>query len=528
MRIRTIRLQNGYKRFHDLTINLGANPKKIIALVGPNGSGKSSVFDGMLFLKSAYRAIGSFNRRDNSFHSMNGAVIQPQDITIHFDTGEEFGQVNQRKNAAGNQNTIFNIRSSYRYNSTLNITQQQATPDIRENNYGASTSADLDDKMTMNYQRLVVYINNHRKTNDLTDRQAKEQVIGQLNTILSNCLNITIEDHGDILAGRGTLYFRKGDQPAEFSFNVLSAGEKEIVDILLDTFLKQQEYNETIYLIDEPELHLNTAIQGKVLVELSNLIPDTCQLWIATHSIGFLNALKNELNDQSDIIYMEGNLATEAVTITPMIKSRANWNKIFKTALEDMTGLLAPEIIIYCEGKVEPSASGGEQGTDAEIYNEIFNVTHPNALFVSSGGQTTPDKYAAVALKVLGKAFDGVQLLLLKDKDIMNGRPTTSQERQQFLNEASFHRMLIRKEIENYLFDFEIIHKAFPLVTEAQYQGVIPNILAEDVKEATGRLMELCQVNNIRGMNREAFKKSLAKQVTPDTVVYQELVSVVF
>ena len=40
----------GYKRFFDLTIDLGEKPKRIVALVGPNGCGKSSVFDAMLCL----------------------------------------------------------------------------------------------------------------------------------------------------------------------------------------------------------------------------------------------------------------------------------------------------------------------------------------------------------------------------------------------------------------------------------------------------------------------------------------------
>ena len=49
MKIRKIILSK-YKRFQSLTIDLGDNPKRIVALVGPNGCGKSSVFDGMLFL----------------------------------------------------------------------------------------------------------------------------------------------------------------------------------------------------------------------------------------------------------------------------------------------------------------------------------------------------------------------------------------------------------------------------------------------------------------------------------------------
>src|SRR5438105_15232083 len=44
MKIKKLILEN-FKRFDKLTIDLGDDPKKIIALVGPNGCGKSSVFD---------------------------------------------------------------------------------------------------------------------------------------------------------------------------------------------------------------------------------------------------------------------------------------------------------------------------------------------------------------------------------------------------------------------------------------------------------------------------------------------------
>ncbi|HZL10648.1 MAG TPA: AAA family ATPase [Prolixibacteraceae bacterium] len=71
MRIKKIQLKNGYKRFHDLTIDLGVEPKRIIALVGPNGCGKSSVLDGMLFLNNAYGAIGNKGGKDHNYHSMN-------------------------------------------------------------------------------------------------------------------------------------------------------------------------------------------------------------------------------------------------------------------------------------------------------------------------------------------------------------------------------------------------------------------------------------------------------------------------
>ena len=71
MKIKRIQLKNGYKRFHDLTIDLGNDPKRIIALIGPNGCGKSSVLDGLLFHNNAYNAIGNKGVKDYTYHSMS-------------------------------------------------------------------------------------------------------------------------------------------------------------------------------------------------------------------------------------------------------------------------------------------------------------------------------------------------------------------------------------------------------------------------------------------------------------------------
>ena len=63
MRIKRITLKE-YKRFKSLTIDLGDEPKRIIALVGPNGCGKSSIFDGILFHNNAYKQIGNKGNKD--------------------------------------------------------------------------------------------------------------------------------------------------------------------------------------------------------------------------------------------------------------------------------------------------------------------------------------------------------------------------------------------------------------------------------------------------------------------------------
>lgn len=114
MRIRKIQLKNGYKRFYDLTIDLGENPKRIIALVGPNGCGKSSVLDGMLFHNNAYGAIGNKGGKDYNYHSMTQVPnFDYQNIVIEFDISN-FQQLKDERRKTGKENTIFSFRSPYR------------------------------------------------------------------------------------------------------------------------------------------------------------------------------------------------------------------------------------------------------------------------------------------------------------------------------------------------------------------------------------------------------------------------------
>lgn len=532
MRIKRIQLKNGYKRFKDFTIDLGDSPSKVVALVGPNGSGKSSVFDGMLYLQSKYSHIGASPMSEWKYHSMDADpsfdTKWKDNVLIDFDTGD-FNKIFQEKNTNGLGKTIFSFRSSYRYSSQLNVNKLQKIGEITQNNIGAGATIHLDEKVTDNYQRLYSLIDRKFKTpgSDLTYEKVKEEILGELNESLSSVLDIVIYDHGDILDGKGTLYFKKKDQEKEFDFNVLSSGEKEVVDILIDIFLKKEEFKDTIYLIDEPELHINTNIQRSLLNEIISIVPDSCQIWIATHSIGFLNALKQDHGGNSSVIWFTADFVSETSVVKPMIKNRSNWKMVFETALEDITGLISPDRIIYCEGRKEPDSDGNEQGLDAEIYNSIFEEEFPDSLFISSGGATEPDKYSEIALKILSKAFDDVKIFLLKDKDIKHdGTDTTDQDRISWINqEPESRRMLKRKEIENYLFDFEILKKYKTDLDEEKYKKIISDIKEDDVKNKTSEIKKLCGQEQI---SSEEFKKELSVCIKKDTEIYKELKELIF
>lgn len=535
MKIKKIQLKNGYKRFYDLTIDLGIEPKRIIALVGPNGCGKSSVLDGMLFVNNNFNQIGNKGQKGYEYHSMTQTPnFNYQNVIIDFDNGN-FVNVKSDRSKIGNENTMFSFRSPYRYNSNLKVSQSKATSEIRLNNYGATASSDIDDKMEENYRRLNIKFNKYLKDNPSTATydSAKAKIIGDLNQSLKNCLDVEITSIGDIEANKGTLFFKKEDHPIEFEFNVLSSGEKEVVDILLDLYLRQDEYTETIFLIDEPELHINTSIQKKLLLEINKLIGQNCQIWLATHSIGFLRALQEDLKDECQIIqFQKGiNWASTQQSLTPIKKSLSKWKEIFETALDDLTGLVSPKRIIYCEGKDRPGTSGQEKGFDAKVFNNIFGEKYHDTLFISSGGNTELDQRSEVALAILTKVFSDIEIFVFKDRDVSSGRKNDEKDRHLYLKaHPNYFRIMKRWEIENYLFDKEVLiafcNANGLTFSETEYDKFVTNIIDDNIKDETNRIKNFCGITT--SVSAESFKLILSEYVTQDMEVYKELENCIF
>lgn len=533
MRIKKVSLKNGYKRFKDLTIDLGDSPARVIALVGPNGSGKSSVLDGLLYHHSAHGRLGRGTSKDFTYHSMDRLPsYDHSNVSIEFVEGT-YSQVRDKQNQKGKATALFSFRSPYRYSSSLKISETKATDEIRLNNYGAPDASSLDAKMEDNYRRLHAKVNRYMETNDVKPSEARAKVIGELNSSIRNCLDLEISSVGIVEADQGTLYFKKTDHPKEFEFNVLSSGEKEVIDLLLDLYLRKDDYDETIFLIDEPELHINTSIQGRLLTEIDRLVGENCQIWVTTHSIGFLRALQTQMKGKCQIIHFRGDyeLASKPYILTPMKVSAVAWRELFAIALDDLAVLVSPRTIVYCEGRADPGNGAKERGMDAQAMNSIFSVSHPEVFFTSSGGNTELDQRSAIAIAILGKVFPTVDILVLKDRDMASGKSTDEKDRLLYLeNNPKNHRVLKRWEIENYLYDKEVLRAYCSdknlTFDEASYDAFVTDVVNQNLKDETGRIKNFCGLKGSIGPDE--FKLSLASYLTEGMAVFTELQDCIF
>ena len=298
-------------------------------------------------------------------------------------------------------------------------------------------------------------------------------------------------------------------------------------------YLRQDDFTDTIFLIDEPELHINTSIQKKLLLEINTLIGNNCQIWVATHSIGFLRALQDELKDECQIIHFpaNANLAATACVLTPAVKTRAKWIEIFETALDDLTGLVSPKRIIYCEGKDKPGANGQEKGFDAKVFNNIFSEKYHDTLFVSSGGNTELDQRSEIALSILTKVLSDINILVLKDRDVSSGKLNNENDRQLYLrNNLPYFRILKRWEIENYLFDKEVLQayciKNNLTFNEVDYDKFVTDIDNQNIKDETNRIKNYCGLTT--SINPETFKLNLSKVIIENMKVYSDLEQCIF
>lgn len=318
MKIKSLQLKN-FKRFTDLQLQNIPEETKLVLLIGSNGSGKSSIFDSFEMASDLIRGKegGPYGSRTINFSSgksysyyyknelLSGLYLEFYEL---LNINCWFSQKNSGSIELNGQvpPNIFYGRSAVRY-----------VPRITRTSIGQAIDVNAD------ADRPKYYIDADQRFEndiDLLIKEVVEKIFQGINTDSAKQLNEIraflqrINDAFPHIFGteNGTMLSFKSFQPpadgkpsrlifqkgiSELDYDLLSSGEKEVVNLLFNLFVRSKAYTNTIYFFDEIDTHLNTRLQYNLLKEITeNWIPANCQLWTASHSLGFIDYANDSEN----------------------------------------------------------------------------------------------------------------------------------------------------------------------------------------------------------------------------------------
>lgn len=529
MKIKKIHVEK-FKRFTDLTLSGIPQTAKLVVLVGPNGCGKSSLFDAF----KAWHMIKGYNNVANNDYCKKDIDDQRQSYQLvdikFYDYVNNLSQENFRH--------TFYFRTAYRNSPEITVSSLNKVTSPLDR---ADTKMMIqnDDTVNDNYQRLIsrTISNLYSSSNDeKTVKTLRDELLRKIREPLKRLFPDLLLTEIGLVTDKAEFYFSKGCIN-RYGYEKLSGGEKAAFDLLLDLVVKSEYYQDTVFCIDEPETHIHTSLQARLLKELFDLVPNQSQLWIATHSFGMLKEAK-KLKEQhpEEVVFLnfDGFDFDDTVTIEPSECDTVLWNKMLEITLDDYSTYIVPETIVFCEGTTRGRK---RKDFDARCYTTIFSSTHPSTMFYSLGSCSEIEEKTAVTnfIKNLSPSSNIIKVIDRDDRSAQEIADLT----------AEGIKVLSRRHLECYLLDNEVLEKwcnsvgqpdkvsaMLQIKNQAMANSVARGNPADDVKSASNDICtegkKLLGITGCGNNGEAIMRDTLAKLITPDMVIYQLLKNDIF
>lgn len=521
MRVSSIKLKN-FKRFSDLLIREIPQSAKLVVVVGPNGCGKSSLFDAFLH----------WYRQKVGFGINSDLQYFRKDIQEAFDWNQ-IVEVSLHDDAQPTKGSLY-IRTAYRNDPDFTVDGINR-PAIPSEGVRIGRVIDNDQTVSDNYRRLIydTMAGVYDETNDeKTIRTLREELIGEIRGSMQRVFGDLVLNNVSDPLGAGAFFFEKGVSKS-YHYKNLSGGEKAAFDLLLDLHVKRRFFQDAIYCVDELETHLHTRVQGALVKEMVNVLPEACQLWVTTHSLGVLRAAQEMIAaDPASVCLIDFDGVDPDIPreLVPSSLGRVTWEKLLSITLDDLSQRIAPKVVVVCEGS---SVGTRRKDFDAEIYNRILGAHYPDILFVSGGSSNQVQATGVSVRDALNRILPAAKFCSLVDRDDRSDAEVIEME-------SKGQIVLTLRNLESFLFADEVIEALVmreqkqPLLDNAKMikQTALANSVArgnagDDLKSAAGEIYtELKKLLELQrcGNNTDAFMRdTLAPLIAPAMPIHQEL-----
>ena len=347
MRIEKVHIKN-VKGIKDLELSFKKDDKilDLIVLAGVNGSGKTTILEAIKDF---------FDNKNINFGDIEKSNVN---LKIFFEDFEKKQIEEAEKSSIDNYEhklqDFFSALQSYEYNRKNNgeyysyliakffenppkIIYVPAENKFEEiQTYSTTLSKEYKFINTINsniIRDIPSYIATRRNylatiEEDLTMKEVTNKVVNKIN-IIFNILELDVKLKG-FSKDEKTMPIFENSASEEFDINDLSSGEKQL--FLRTLSIKMLEPNNSIILIDEPELSLHPKWQQRI-IEVYKKIGENNQIIVATHSPHILGSISNE---NIFILYRNENGKIEAKTGDELYSS---YGQPVDRVLKDIMGL---------------------------------------------------------------------------------------------------------------------------------------------------------------------------------------------